>query len=86
MSELKRLKKTVMVDVCFTQSVTGFEPIELEEEALGSLYQVDEKTFILAFDTLMNNKKVTTTVKISNGTLSIVRIGDVHSRQTFLCG
>ncbi len=83
MSELKKLKRTVMVDVCFTQSMTGFDPVEIEEESLGSLYQVDDDTYILAFDTVLDEKKVTTTVKVTNGNLSIVKIGDVHSRQTF---
>ncbi|MGE0199817.1 MAG: DUF1934 domain-containing protein [Candidatus Melainabacteria bacterium] len=83
MSDLKKIKKTVMVDICQTQSINGYDPLEVEEEALGSLYQVDQDTYILAFDTLLNDKKVTTTVKVANNTLSIVRIGDVHSRQTF---
>ena len=83
MSDLKKIKKTVMVDICQTQSLNGYDPMEIEEEALGSLYQVDRDTYILAFDTLLSDKKVTTTVKIANNTLSIVKIGDVHSRQTF---
>ncbi|MBK8190968.1 MAG: DUF1934 domain-containing protein [Vampirovibrionales bacterium] len=83
MSELKKLKKTVMVDICFTQSMNGYDPVEIEEEAQGSLYQVDDDTFILAFDTFLSSKKITTTVKVAHGNLSIVKIGDVHSRQTF---
>ncbi len=83
MSELKKLKKTVMVDICFTQTMNGYDPVEIEEETLGSLYQVDDDTYILAYDSLMDGKKVTTTVKIANGVLSVVKIGDVHSRQTF---
>ena len=83
MSDLKKVKKTVMVDICQTQSLNGYDPLEIEEEALGSLYQVDHDTYILAFDTLVEDKKVTTTVKISDNVLSIVKIGDVHSRQTF---
>lgn len=83
MSELKKVKKTVMVDVCQTQSINGYDPLEIEEEALGSLYQVDRDTYILAFDTMINEKKITTTVKVANNVLSIVKIGDVHSRQTF---
>ena len=77
MSDLKKIKKTVMVDICQTQSLNGYDPMEIEEEALGSLYQVDRDTYILAFDTLLSDKKVTTTVKIANNTLSIVKIGDV---------
>lgn len=72
-----------MVDICQTQCLNGYDPVEIEEEAIGSLYQVDSDTYILAYDTLLEEKKVTTTVKVANGTLSIVRIGDVHSRQTF---
>jgi uncharacterized beta-barrel protein YwiB (DUF1934 family) len=85
-SEVKRTKKTVLVDVCQTQSINGYDPYEIEEEASGSLYQLDNDTFILAYDTLLQDQKITTTVKISNRTLSIVRIGDVHSRQTFAVG
>ncbi len=83
MSGIKKLKKTVMVDICFSQTMNGYEPVDIEEEALGSLYKVDNETFILAFDTLLNEKKITTTVKVNSATLSIVKIGDVHSRQTF---
>lgn len=86
MSDLKKIKKTVMVDICQTQSMNGYDPMEVEEEALGSLYQVDRDTYILAFDTMIEDKKVTTTVKIANNVLSIVKIGDVHSRQTFSVG
>ncbi len=83
MSDLKKTKKAVLVDVCQTQTLTGDDPVELHEEAVGSLYQVDPSTYILAFDTLLDGKKVTSTVKLSQGAVSIVRIGEVHSRQTF---
>lgn len=83
MSDVKKIKKMVMVDVCHTQSMNGYEPFEVEEEALGSLYQVDKDTYILAFDTMLQEKKITTTVKVSKNTVSVVKIGDVHSRQTF---
>lgn len=73
----------VMVDVCHTQSMNGYEPFEVEEEALGSLYQVDKDTYILAYDSMIQEKKVTTTIKVSKSTVSVVKIGDVHSRQTF---
>jgi uncharacterized beta-barrel protein YwiB (DUF1934 family) len=85
-SELKKLKKTVMIDICYTQSMNGYEPVEIEEEALGSLYQVDKDTYILAYDTQLQEKKITTTIKICGNNLSIVKIGDVHSRQTFCVG
>ncbi len=86
MSDVKKLKKTVMVDVCFTQTMNGYDPVEITEESQGSLYQVDDETYILAFDAHMNEKKVTTTVKVSRGVMSIVKIGDVHSRQTYKVG
>jgi uncharacterized beta-barrel protein YwiB (DUF1934 family) len=82
-SELKKLKKAVIVDVCQTQTLSEGEPIEIEEEAEGALYQVDPMTYILAFDSQLNGRKVTTTVKVGQDTLSVVKIGDVHSRQTF---
>ncbi|WP_373531471.1 DUF1934 domain-containing protein [Vampirovibrio sp.] len=83
MSDVKKIKKMVMVDICHTQSVNGYDPLEIEEEALGSLYQVDKDTYILAFDTMLREKKVTTTIKVSKNTVSVVKIGEVHSRQTF---
>lgn len=83
MSDLKKIKKMVMVDVCQAQSLNGYDPFEIEEEALGSLYQVDKDTYILAYDTLLREKKITTTVKVTKNSVSVVKIGDVHSRQTF---
>ncbi|MCA9788374.1 MAG: DUF1934 domain-containing protein, partial [Cyanobacteria bacterium HKST-UBA05] len=41
------------------------------------------QTYILAFDSDLNGRKVTTTVKVGQDTVSLVKIGDVHSRQTF---
>ncbi|MFN8614440.1 MAG: DUF1934 domain-containing protein [Vampirovibrionales bacterium] len=81
--QLKKLKKTVMVESCLTQSVNGFEPLEIQEDVIGSLYHVDAETFILAFESDLDGSPQTTTLKITNDTLSVVRIGDVHSRQTF---
>src|SRR5690349_2416225 len=83
MSDLKKIKKMVMVDICHAQSLNGYDPFEIEEEALGSLYQVDKDTYILAYDTMLREKKITTTVKVTKTSLSVVKIGDVHSRQTF---
>lgn len=83
MSDLKKLKRAVSIDICQTHSLNGLEPVEIEEESEGALYQVDRQTYILAYDGLINGRKVTTTVKIGNDTLSLVKIGDVHSRQTF---
>lgn len=83
MSDLKKLKRQVYIDVCQTQSLNGLEPIEIEEDAEGALYQVDPNTYILAFDAGVNGRKVTTTVKVGHDTVSVVKIGDVHSRQTF---
>ncbi|MDH4378849.1 MAG: DUF1934 domain-containing protein [Vampirovibrionales bacterium] len=81
--QLKKLKRAVVVESCLTQSVNGFEPIEIVEEVLGSLYHVDNDTFILAFESEVNGTPQTTTLKLNDDTLSVVRIGDVHSRQTF---
>lgn len=87
MSELKRnCRKTVEVDVCLTQCLSGMDPIVVEEEAAGSLYQVDSQTYILAYDAMLNGQKVTTTLKLSRGTLSLVKIGEVHARQTYAMG
>lgn len=83
MSDLKKLKKTVLVDICHTQTLNGLEPVEMQEDVEGALYQVDKNTYILAYDSFLNGRKVTTTVKVGNDTVSLVKIGDVHSRQTF---
>jgi uncharacterized beta-barrel protein YwiB (DUF1934 family) len=84
MSELKgHLRKPVLVDVCITQCMNGFDPMVLEEETQGSLYKVDNKTYILAYDNQMGSQRLTTTVKLSHGVLSVVKIGEVHTRQTF---
>ena len=83
MSELKKLKRSVSIDISHTQSLNGLTPVEIEEDAEGALYQVDKQTYILAYDSYLNDRKVTTTVKVGHDTLSLVKIGDVHSRQTF---
>jgi uncharacterized beta-barrel protein YwiB (DUF1934 family) len=84
MGEIKgHLRKSVTVDVCYTQCLNGLEPMVIEEEATGSLYQVDAKTYILAYDSALGEQRVTSTVKLSHGVLSVVKIGDVHTRQTF---
>lgn len=84
MSEVKRhLRKPVTIEVCLTQCVAGQDPWIVEECMSGSLYQVDDQTFILAYDSWVGDQKQTTTLKLANDVLSLVRIGDVHSRQTF---
>lgn len=83
-SDIKKLKKSVTVGSCLTQSITGLEPVEIHEEATGSLYHVEPETFILAFETEVDGTPITTTLKLGDGSLSIVKIGDVHSRQTFV--
>lgn len=82
-SDLKKLKKSVVIDICHTHTLNGLEPVEIEEDTEGALYQVDRSTYILAYDCMINNRKVTTTVKVGHDTMSLVKIGDVHSRQTF---
>jgi uncharacterized beta-barrel protein YwiB (DUF1934 family) len=82
-SDLKKIKRAVMVEVSHVQSMTGFDPLEINQEVMGSLYQVDDDNYILAFDDDINGRKITTTLKASRQTISIVRIGEVHSRQTY---
>jgi uncharacterized beta-barrel protein YwiB (DUF1934 family) len=84
MSEVKRYcRKPVTIEVCLTQSVPGQAPWVVEESIIGSLYEVDPTTFIVAYDSWIDDEKQTVTLKLSNGVLSMVRIGAVHSRQTF---
>jgi uncharacterized beta-barrel protein YwiB (DUF1934 family) len=81
--DLKKIKKSVQVECNHVHSISGYDPFELDENAVGSLYQVDDDIYILAFDSELNGRKVTTTIKAAKQTLSVVRIGDVHSRHTF---
>ena len=83
MSELKKLKKSVLIDICHTQSLNTMEPLEIQEAVEGAMYQVDRETFILAYDTEVDGQKITTTIKVAGKSVSVVKIGDVHSRQTF---
>lgn len=84
MGELKgHLRKSVSVEVCITQCLNGQTPVVIEEEAYGSLYKVDAKTYILAYDSFIDQQRLTTTVKLAHGVLSVVKIGEVHTRQTF---
>lgn len=86
MTDLQKIKKVVMVDIAWTQRFEGLEPFTVQEEALGSLYQIDPATHIIAFDTIINERKITNTLKLQNNILSIVNLGEVHTRQTFALG
>jgi uncharacterized beta-barrel protein YwiB (DUF1934 family) len=81
-----KLRKRVQVELSLTHSVNYEEPLTDDQEATGSLFQVDENTFILAFDTTLNDKRQTHTLKLQEGILSWVIIGDSHTRQTFKAG
>jgi|GEM_PF-1379690 len=77
------LRRRVNVDVAYTHSVNYEEPIIDEQELRGSLFQVDDDTYILAFDSVIAGTTVTNTLKLQADTLSWVIIGNTHARQTF---
>jgi len=84
MSELKKhLRQPVLIEVCQTQCLSGQQTLVIEEQAEGTLYQIDANTTIVAYEMVINQRKKTVTAKLAGGVLSVVHIGDVHCRQTF---
>lgn len=83
MSEVQRTKKTVTVDVCHTYCFNGYDAYDLKEQVYGSLYRLDSGVFILAYDTMVDYQKTTVTYKTTQNTISMVSIGEVHSRHHY---
>jgi uncharacterized beta-barrel protein YwiB (DUF1934 family) len=81
-----KLRKRVGIELSYTHSVNYEDPMIDDQETQGSLFQVDEQTYILAFDADLNGKRQTHTLKIQEDVLSWVIIGDSHTRQTFKTG
>lgn len=84
MSDIQRrnLRKVVSIEASYTHTLNGAVHT-IDEQSSGSLFQVDDETFLLAFDTYINDRKLTTTIKFSNGLMTRVQIGDIHTRQNF---
>ena len=80
------LRRRVGLEISYTHSVNYEEPIIDEQDATGSLFQVDNDTYIIAFDSELNGKRQTNTLKLHEGVMSWVIIGDAHTRQTFKQG
>jgi uncharacterized beta-barrel protein YwiB (DUF1934 family) len=58
-------------------------PFTIEETASGCVYQVNPNIHILTYDSELDGQKRTTTLKLANDVLTVVRIGTQHCRQTF---
>lgn len=56
---------------------------EFRDDTMVSMYRIDDFTYILAYDLDLGGRTVTTTLKISQDTVSIVTIGELHCRQTY---
>ena len=54
------LRRRVSLEISYTHSVNYEEPIIDEQDAQGSLFQVDNDTYIIAFDSELNGKRQTT--------------------------
>lgn len=76
-------KKIVQIDVstsvCFEKKCYYVAAPTVE----GGLYYIGDKTYVLAFDSKLDDKVVTTTAKLSHGVLSVVKFAECHTRQTF---
>lgn len=90
MSELKGhpLRRSILVDICTTLSVDGHQSWSQEEAQQGTLYAVAPQTFVVAYDSLAHDgpRVATTTLKLTPNSVSLVRVGDMHCRQTFAAG
>jgi uncharacterized beta-barrel protein YwiB (DUF1934 family) len=84
MSDIQRRngRKLVSIEATYTHTLNGTVHT-IEELSGGSLFQVDDETFLVAFDTFLNDKKLTTTIKFSNNVMTRVQIGETHTRQNF---
>ncbi|XVJ51848.1 MAG: DUF1934 domain-containing protein [Vampirovibrio sp.] len=83
---VSNLRRRVNLEISHTHSVNYEEPIMNEQDATGSFFQVADETYIIAFDTELDGKRQTHTLKLQDGLMSWVIIGDAHTRQTFKQG
>ena len=87
MSDIQRRngRKLVSIEATYTHTLNGTVQT-IEELSGGSLFQVDDDTFLVAFDTFLNDKKMTTTIKFSNNLMTRVQIGEWYAVQYFYEG
>lgn len=83
---MEKLKRKVFVESTMTQCFGKSRPCEIEETALGTLYKNEKGVSYIVYETILDDQKIITTVKINKNSLSVIRIGDVHSRQIFTEG
>lgn len=83
MSDISKLKKIVRIKQTTEYLLSPSCRFVIQDYVTASIYQVDPTTFIIAYDSIVDSRKTTTTLKITSKALSLVTIGDVHSRQTF---
>ena len=81
----KPMKKMLMVDEEQTLKFADSE-VQMQHEALGSMYQADKDCYILAFDEVIGDEKMTVTVKVDRGNIYFVTIGGVHTRCALVKG
>lgn len=80
---MEKVKRKIFVESTLTQSFGDLEPYEIQESSMGTLYKNPKGVSYIVYESNVNEQKLITTVKIYNNTLSLIRIGDVHSRQVF---
>lgn len=80
---MEKLKRKVLIESITTQCFGNSEPYEIIESCVGTLYTNEKGISYLVYESSLEEQKIITTVKINNNTLSLIRIGDVHSRQMF---
>jgi uncharacterized beta-barrel protein YwiB (DUF1934 family) len=83
---MEKLKRKIFIESTLTQCFGNFKPYEIEETTVGTLYQNEKGVSYIVYESNIQDQKVITTVKINNDSLSLIRIGDVHSRQIFTEG
>lgn len=83
---MEKLKRKVFIESTLTQSFGNMMPYEIDETTVGTLYQNDKGVSYIVYESNLKDQKIITTVKIYNESLSLIRIGDVHSRQIFTEG
>jgi uncharacterized beta-barrel protein YwiB (DUF1934 family) len=83
---MEKLKRKVFIESTLTQCLGELQPYEIEETTIGTLYKNEKGVSYIVYESNIEGQKLITTVKINNDSLSLIRIGDVHSRQLFTEG
>lgn len=83
---MEKLKRKVFIETTLTQSFGDVKPYEISETSVGTLYKNEKGISYIVYENSIEEQKVITTVKLNNESLSLIRIGDIHSRQIFTEG